>query len=294
MTTLAAIGDSLTHNITLGVPPSRLWPAALTAQLRRLGLPVQVRNFGRSGSTTALGGTNMLTRFPALLEFDTPALAVLWGGANDPGNSIPTAITRNNLQSLIRGLKFGASGAVAGQASLPAAARPGERQVVLSDTSGTGGVPLPANAPGLPTLGGTATSPTVWECRFGAAGEAGWGRVANASTPATHVSRFIVLSMHYLNYSGGDTLATPYAAYDDATGVRKAQLDAAAAEGAVYGDLYSYLKGRIVSGVEAQNSYSWHVENGNQHLNAHGMSLVAQCVLDAILAQPGWVDALRA
>lgn len=290
------LGDSLIHNITLGVAISDMPPAQLARLLRLAGYRVRVRNFGRSGRTTAVGSANMGTRFVEAFQFDAnpPAIGIVWGGANDPGNGISTAQTTTNLRAILMGWKFGATAIVAGQASLPATGQVGERQVVLADTSANGGAAQVAVSIGLATIAGAYTDgPSVWECRSCAAGELGWGRVATSETTATHISRLVVVGMQWLNYDGGDTLATAYAAYDDSTGVRKAQIDAAAAEGAVYADVYAEMASRIEDGTETQNSYSWHVENGNQHINEHGAAIVAKVVFDAISAQPGWLAELK-
>lgn len=103
------------------------------------------------------------------------------------------------------------------------------------------------------------------------------------------VSRIMVIIAHYLNFStGGDTLTTPYASY---VSVRNAQQAAANAHtGVVFVDLYNYFRNRIVNGQDTQGSFSWHVADANQHFNAYGANLVAQCILASIQAQ-GW-DAL--
>jgi len=296
MRSIVWIGDSLTHNITLGVALSDMPPAQLAKMMRLSGYSVRVRNLGRSGRTTAVGSANMGTRFVEAFQFDAnpPAIGIVWGGANDPGNGISTAQTTTNLRAILMGWKFGATAIVAGQANLPATGQIGERRVVLADTSANGGAAQVATSIGLAAIAGAYTDgPSVWECRSCAAGELGWGRVATSETSATHISRLVVVGMHYLNYSGGDTVSAAYAAYDDATGVRKAQIDAAAAEGAVYADVYADMSGRIEDGSETQNSFSWHVEDGNQHINEHGAAIVAKVVFDAISAQTGWLAALR-
>jgi len=114
------------------------------------------------------------------------------------------------------------------------------------------------------------------------------------------VTRIVILSLPYLNYSAsaGDTLATPYATY--AT-VRAAQLAAQVAAQAahptatiVFCDLYAYLRALIVAGTETQGSFSWHVADNNQHLNAAGHAYAAAALLATIQAQSGWLTALSA
>lgn len=98
--TLAAIGDSLTHNTTLGVRPDQFYPEQLAVRLRAEVVPIRSRNFGRSGNTT----TQMLARLSRMTHFDIPDLAVVWGGVNDPGNSIPGATTQANIETMGRAL----------------------------------------------------------------------------------------------------------------------------------------------------------------------------------------------
>lgn len=94
--TVAAIGDSLTYNHTLGVPMELFHPERVAVGLRALGAPVRSRNFGRSGDTT----TQMLARISALTAIDTPKLAIIWGGVNDPGNSIVGSTTQSNITAM--------------------------------------------------------------------------------------------------------------------------------------------------------------------------------------------------
>jgi len=93
---LAAIGDSLTHNSTLGVLPHAFWPEVLSERLRGLGAGVIARNFGRSGNTSQ----DMIARFGHMTRYDVPKVGIIWAGANDPGNAIVGATTQANIQSM--------------------------------------------------------------------------------------------------------------------------------------------------------------------------------------------------
>jgi lysophospholipase L1-like esterase len=42
----------------------------------------------------------MLNRVNAMTQYDVPKIAIIYGGTNDPGNSISTATTTSNLQSM--------------------------------------------------------------------------------------------------------------------------------------------------------------------------------------------------
>ena len=88
-------------------------------------------------------------------------------------------------------------------------------------------------------------------------------------------------------------MATPYADFDTVTGIRSLQIAAAAAEGAIYADLYSYLRNLIETGVEMQGSHSWHIGDGNEHLSILGHQYVADCLYGVINAQTGWLDSLK-
>lgn len=104
--------------------------------------------------------------------------------------------------------------------------------------------------------------------------------------------RVVILGAPYLNFSsGGDAQGQPFQPY---CSVRCAQRDAAASSGALFVDFYGYLSGLISSGTETQGSFSWHVQDMNQHLNALGWSYAAQAVYNAIASQPVWLRELRA
>lgn len=302
MKTLAAEGDSQTDIMAgWGVEAWNVWPAQLAAILSAsTDDNYQSRIFGVSGETTR----QMLNRAGNLSYFDAPEIAVVAGGVNDPGASITSADTTLNHRSIIMSLKHGARGdgvspavSVTGQANLPTLGMPGQRYVVESDTSTTGGAAAWA-ASHAPTITGTASGPTVWEHRYTAPGELGWGRVAVASTPPTFVKKIVVLGAPYLNWTaGGDTLATP-----DATraAVRAAQTAAVTAENVnvggvptvVFADLYALMKARIQAGTDvnfASTAYdqtkSWHATQNNQHFSAYGHTLAASAVKAAIPAE---------
>jgi lysophospholipase L1-like esterase len=107
------------------------------------------------------------------------------------------------------------------------------------------------------------------------------------------VSRIVVMSAHYLNFSsGGDTLEVPYSPYE---AIRVAQQDAvtaAADPNVVFCDVYNYMRNLIVVGTEVQGSGSWHVTPTNQHPNAHGGVVIASAARATVVAQPGWLAAL--
>lgn len=177
-------------------------------------------------------------------------------------------------------------------ANLPGRCLRGQRMLVMVDSDATGGA---IETVGLtPTVTGNvgAGGISVWECRTKHSGVRGWGRVSrgDGTTPFTHVNpaHIFVVGAPYLNWaSGGDnhSTSTVYALYDDVTGVRKAQIDAAAAEGAHYNDLYNYLLARILAGLDTQgDSTSWQTGTSNQHLIPPGQSYCADGLVTDILA----------
>jgi len=115
---------------------------------------------------------------------------------------------------------------------------------------------------------------------------------------AAGVPRVVIVSAHYLNFAGGvgDTQTTDYAAY---VPVRAAQLAAYTASVAThpgkvaYCDLHAYLSNLIATGVEVQNSASWHVGPTDQHPNELGSGYFADAIKATITAESGWLDSLR-
>lgn len=196
--------------------------------------------------------------------------------------------TTLNLRTMIRWLNNASvcKGYAIDPSNLPANGLYGDRWVVQSDTSTTGG--------NNPTVAGAiaAGTPTVWEFRTTAPGVAGWGRVSDLGD----VAKIAVGVPHYLNYSGaGDTPdGTGGHAGQDATSaaVDAAIRAAATAEGVPVCDIYEYLQARINGGYDAAGSGSWHVQPTNQHLNPYGQELVARAFLACIQAQAGWIPAI--
>lgn len=311
--TIAWGGDSQSDfSVAYGVAAWATCGPRLATNLNREGYATRTRAFGKAGDTT----TQLLARADALFFYDTPTVGVLYIGVNDPGASITQAQTQANIQALIKVLKhraigdgLGGGSSVAGQANLPSTGEPGQRYVVLADTSTTGGAAAQNSAQAATITGSVnpdsnGQKQTVWEYRHPLAGEAGWGRVATAATAPTAVKKIIVVSTNYLNFtSGGDTPTTPYATYAP---VRAAQQAAVAAENVndtsgvatvVYADLYTLMKSRIAAGTDPDFSSvtydqtrSWHYTSNNQHHSAYGHSLVAQA---ARAAMPNaWLPAL--
>lgn len=314
---LAVDGDSHSaYIVTQGGRPDQAWHYQMAQELRIGGSDdVRVRSFALSGATSS----GVLSRAHRVLLHETPDVAFLHVGVNDPGNSIAQATTHANLQALVKAWKFGCLGPafldenghwrgtktdgsyVAGQANLPADGQPGQRYVVMADTSTTGGVQETARADQHPLIPGAVAGQTVWEFRNQRAGEAGWARVATESTAPWHVKRIVVVSTPYRNItSGGDLPGTPWA---QNVRVRQAQQDAVAAENVVvggtpsvaYGDIYTMFRARIVAGLDPEvptvaysQAVSWHNQDNDQHLNPYGKRLTGMYLAD--LVRDTWPD----
>lgn len=92
--TIAFMGDSLTHNMELGVPLYLFWPAVATRLLRADNYSVKSRNFGISGNTT----TAMLARITEMTQYDVPQVAFVGTGINDVSGGF--ASTQANFISM--------------------------------------------------------------------------------------------------------------------------------------------------------------------------------------------------
>jgi hypothetical protein len=312
MKTLTSIGDSQTdYTAAYGVRASDTWTAVLA---KLLGDDWRGRGFGISGDTSAQN----LARADVLFQYDAPEIAVIAIGVNDPGASITTSATQANVQALImaakhkvvgRGAGLGGGITVATAAALPAGGRLGERYIVLSDTSTTGGAAgfhprHAATATGSVTADGNGQKLAVWENRYPLAGEAGWGRVAKTgAAPTLGANKIVVVPPPYRNFTtGGDTPSTPLAAN---AAVRGALTAAVAAEAVsvggqptvIYSDLYAFMQARIQAGTDPDFSTvaydqakSWHYISNNQHYSAYGHALEAQKVYADIVSN--WASSL--
>lgn len=95
---LHCMGDSITNSDTsLGIHKSFAYPYLVQ---KAIGGICRARNFGIPGNTT----TQMLARFSDMIKH-VPTVATIYGGINDNGNSIATATTQSNIQSMITQLQ---------------------------------------------------------------------------------------------------------------------------------------------------------------------------------------------
>ena len=160
----------------------------------------------------------MLARFPAMTQFSIPDIGIIFGGVNDPANSILQATTQANIETMIQNLKD------------------------------------------------------------------------------KGVTKIIVVTAQFLNFSTGGDFDGSNNPKDETTcnyaSVIVAQKAAAISKNVVVSDLFNFLRNRIVSGIDAKRSASWHVAGTDQHLNNYGCGLVADCILGTIQSQ-GWDTTLR-
>ena len=302
--TFVGIGDSQTDTLAIyGVRASDMW-VSLVGKL--LGADT-ARSFGVSGNTSQ----QLLDRADVAVMYDRPDVVATAIGVNDAGAAISTAQTRINISSILMALKHGAMGPgagmggpvyVAGQANLPASGKLGQRYVVRSDTSTTGGVAARDESQAT-TVTGSVTADdggnkvTVWEFRYPLAGEYGWGRVAIRTTAPTFVAQQVIVPPPYRNWTtGGDTLSTPETTNAAlrtvlAATVAAENVSVGGAPSIIYSDLYAFMKSRIQAGtdpdfsaVSYDQARSWHYIQNNQHYAAYGHALQAQKVAADIAA----------
>ena len=93
--TILVMGDSL--SAAYGIDKQRGWVALLQQRLQQQSLGYQVVNASISGDTTRGG----LSRLPAALRRESPAVLVLALGANDGLRGFTPERTRDNLRMMI-------------------------------------------------------------------------------------------------------------------------------------------------------------------------------------------------
>lgn len=96
--TIVAFGDSLTAG--LGLPEEEAYPAQLEKKLRQEGHPWRVVNAGISGETSS----GALSRVAWLLKLK-PDIVILETGGNDGLRGVDPALTRANIDEIVRILK---------------------------------------------------------------------------------------------------------------------------------------------------------------------------------------------
>ncbi len=268
----ACLGDSHTHNNTLGVLANEFYTEQAAILLRAAGCNVKGGNFGSSGDTTG----QMLARVGKMTSLHgVPAVAVIYGGTND-----------TQYASTVQASPTPTSTVFAVAAGKGANYKPGTYLTV-------GGVSALILSVATDTI-------TLASALAGGAPAAGTSVAIDTQTNLTAVGNAIRTSgctrivyglMHYYNYSsGGDTHSTPLTANVTMRALQSAA--AAAVTGAVTCNFWSYMDNLIQTGAATQGSYSWHVLDSNAHLNAAGELILAQALYATIAAQTGWLSAL--
>ena len=97
---ILAVGDSMTAGF--GVAVEEAYPAQLEKELERRGFHYRVVNQGVTGSTTAQALSNF-SRGLAL----SPEIVIIQLGGNDVAAGIPSAVSRENIRTMIQRLKPG-------------------------------------------------------------------------------------------------------------------------------------------------------------------------------------------
>ncbi len=97
--TVLVMGDSLSAAYNL--PAEQGWVALTAARMKTTHPNWQVVNASISGETTSGG----VSRLPAALKQHKPNLVIIELGANDALRGLPLAMSRQNLQSMIRQAK---------------------------------------------------------------------------------------------------------------------------------------------------------------------------------------------
>lgn len=92
---ILVLGDSLSAGY--GIPLARSWVTLLQQRLTERGFPHRVVNASISGDTTSGG----LSRLPAALERERPAIVILELGANDGLRGQPPMTMSRNLARMI-------------------------------------------------------------------------------------------------------------------------------------------------------------------------------------------------
>jgi lysophospholipase L1-like esterase len=268
---IAALGDSLTYNNSLGVPPNLFYPAMLAKGMNALGCNVKARNFGHSGDSTCMA----LARIALTTSWEIPQLVVIYLGTNDLNSTCvgtvqaspaPTTTSCSVTAGVGQYLPVGTWITINGQSTR-----------VLTQVADALTFTAVAS---IPVSGQTVQADT----QSNLVAIVNWFKAAG-------VPQIVLLGQHYFNFSSGnyDTVSTPNAVN---AALRVLQEAAATATSVPYVDLYAWMSALITGGTDTQGSNSWHVYAGNLHLNAYGQNILANAILSTIKAQTGWVGAL--
>ena len=259
--TIAAIGDSLTYAVNVGVLPSQAYVKQLDDRLSRVVYSV---NLGSSGDSTSM----MMSRRWQMIREGTPNLCIIYGGTNDVVTNDTVKATPTPTSTSFALNAFAAYYEADGWITVG-----GESAQILSRVSNviTLKAPLAGGAPASGTAVAHDTQKNLTELA---------NYVKNAGC-----KRVMIVGMHYFNFStGADTTSVQLARN---AGLRTKQQAAATATGSVYVDLYAWMAALITAGTYTQGDFGWHLADSDQHLNLAGQTILADAIEAAITAQ-GW------
>lgn len=266
------IGDSLTYNgsyITL----ADYYPAVLQVSLRADGRLVTFVNYGVSGNTTG----QILQRARALPRPPLDSLAVLYGGTNDYNSGVISTVQASPSPTTTAfGVETGKGTAYKIGTSVLVN---GVSRTVASVSGDT--VTVTPALSGAPSAGDSVKIDTSQNLID--AGGVLYGK---------GYTKLVIGKHHFLNFSsGGDTLAAQQTiASQTRTAQETAFTSLSASYGAVQADFYSFMRARIVAGLDVEGDHAWHVAATDVHLNEYGEGLLADCIEAAIPA--AWLTAL--
>lgn len=259
---LIAVGDSFTYNTDYGQTMPDFYPDRLDVLLGASAY--QVQNLGISGHTSA----QMVARITALNHGKSlgNGIAIIYCGGNDTNSTFqvqaaPAPTTTVFAVNAGLGSRFGAGAYITVN---------GVQAIVQSVATDTITLTTPLGF--TPTAGQTVTIDTQ----------------ANIIKLAQTINcpRTIVVGQHFLNFTtGGESTSGSTGSLET---LRAKQLAAANAVGAVYVDMYDWMRDLIVAGTYTLgNDLAWHVAVSNTHLNNTGEQIIADAIYSAMQAR-GW------
>jgi lysophospholipase L1-like esterase len=260
-----ALGDSHTYNTAYGIYAQSFYPARVEAARRAAGRKLVSLSYGVSGNTTG----NIFARLSSVLEDGAPDFAVVYAGQNDTTTTTVQAAPAPTATTFTVGAGAGAGFPAGTEITVN-----GVAATVLSVAADAITLTAP-RAGGAPAAGNVVAVDTA----------ANLAKIVSAIRGAG-CSRVVICGAHYMNFaSGGDTTSVQVAPY---AALRVVQAAAAVSNGALFVDLYAYMRALIVAGTYLQGSDTvWHVAIGNTHLNATGEQILADAINAALTAQ-GW------
>ncbi len=262
--TMLAMGDSLTYAQGTGVTAADAYVKQLDTRLSRVTYSV---NAGISGDSTG----NMMARDWQILRYATPNIFILYAGTNDVTTNGTVAASPTPTSTVVtitpaNGAYHGVGGwlLIGGQSA----------QILSKATNEfTLTAPLPGGAPAAGTTIEHDTEKNL---------TALLNKAKNAGC-----KRLMVIGMHYFNFATADADTVSVEIPRNA-GIRAKQKAAALAAGAVYVDLYEWMRQLIIAGTYTQGDNGWHRDPNDQHLNLAGQTILADAIEAAIIAQ-GWL-----